>query len=182
MFGEQVMQMILKEWKGKLPQIAEDAFIAEDAVLIGDVHVASGASIWYGCILRADTGRIVIGEGSNVQDGTIMHCDKGYDVVVGRGVTIGHGAIVHGCTIGDRTLIGMGAVILNGAVIGSDCVIGAGALVTGKSVIPDGSMVLGSPAVVRRPVTEEEKAASLRNARHYVEEGKKYAAFFRKEN
>ena len=76
MFGEQLMQMILKEWKGKLPQIAEDAFIAEDAVLIGDVHVASGASIWYGCILRADTGRIVIGEGSNVQDGTIMHCDK----------------------------------------------------------------------------------------------------------
>ena len=109
MFGEQVMQMILKEWKGKLPQIAEDAFIAEDAVLIGDVHVASGASIWYGCILRADTGRIVIGEGSNVQDGTIMHCDKGYDVVVGRGVTIGHGAIVHGAHLEDHVLIGMRA-------------------------------------------------------------------------
>lgn len=158
------------------------AFVAPDADLYGDVTAGEDTSFWFHAVVRADDAPVVIGRGSNIQDNAVVHVDEGFPVHIGEDVTVGHGAIVHGCTIGDRTLIGMGAVILNGAVIGSDCVIGAGALVTGKSVIPDGSMVLGSPAVVRRPVTEEEKAASLRNARHYVEEGKKYAAFFRKEN
>ena len=158
------------------------AFVAPDADLYGDVTAGEDTSFWFHAVVRADDAPVLIGRGSNIQDNAVVHVDEGFPVHIGEDVTVGHGAIVHGCTIGDRTLIGMGAVILNGAVIGSDCVIGAGALVTGKSVIPDGSMVLGSPAVVRRPVTEEEKTASLKNARHYVEEGKKYAAFFRKEN
>lgn len=158
------------------------AFVAPDADLYGDVTAGEDTSFWFHAVVRADDASVVIGRGSNIQDNAVVHVDEGFPVHIGEDVTVGHGAIVHGCTIGDRTLIGMGSVILNGAVIGSDCVIGAGALVTGKSVIPDGSMVLGSPAVVRRPVTEEEKAASLKNARHYVEEGKKYASFFRKEN
>ena len=158
------------------------AFAAPDADLYGDITAGEDTSFWFHAVVRADDAPVVIGRGSNIQDNAVVHVDEGFPVHIGEDVTVGHGAIVHGCAIGDRTLIGMGAVILNGAVIGSDCIVGAGALVTGKMVIPDGSMVMGSPAAVRRPVTEEEKAASLKNARHYVEEGKKYAAYFRKEN
>ena len=158
------------------------AFVAPDADLYGGITAGEDTSFWFHAVVRADDAPIVIGRGSNIQDNAVVHVDEGFPVHIGEDVTVGHGAIVHGCTIGDRTLIGMGAVILNGAVIGADCIIGAGALVTGKMVILDGSMVMGSPAVVRRPVTEEEKAASLKNARHYVEEGKKYAAYFQKGN
>ena len=157
------------------------AFVAPDADLYGDITAGEDTGFWFHAVVRADDAPVVIGRGSNIQDNAVVHVDEGFPVTIGGDVTVGHGAIVHGCTIGDRTLIGMGAVILNGAVIGSDCIIGAGALVTGKTVIPDGSMVMGSPAAVRRPVTEEEKAASLKNARHYVEAGKKYAAYFRAE-
>ena len=111
--------MIVKEYNGHKPRIAESAFVAEDAVLIGDVEIQADASVWYGCVLRGDSGRIVIGEGSNVQDGCILHCDRGFAVNIGRHVTIGHGAIVHGATIEDEVLIGMRATLLNGARVES---------------------------------------------------------------
>ena len=160
-------------------KMAVPAFVAPDADILGNVTIGADVSVWFHAVVRADDAPVSIGRGSNIQDNAVVHVDEGFPVSIGEDVTIGHGAIIHGCSIGDRTLIGMGAIILNGAVIGADCVIGAGALVTGRSVIPEGSLVLGSPAVVRRPATEEEKAASLKNARHYGEEGKKYADRFR---
>ena len=117
------------------------AFVAPDADLYGDVTAGEDTSFWFHAVVRADDAPVLIGRGSNIQDNAVVHVDEGFPVHIGEDVTVGHGAIVHGCTIGDRTLIGMGAVILNGAVIGSDCIVGAGALVTGKMVIPDGSMV-----------------------------------------
>ena len=133
--------------------------------IVGDVRLSTGCSVWYGAVLRGDRGPIVIGEETSIQDNVVMH-DETH---VGRGCTIGHGAIVHGCTIGDNTLIGMGAVIISGARIGSNCIVGAGALVTGKMDIPDGSMVLGSPAKVVRPLTEEEIAGNRVSAMEYLE-------------
>jgi len=122
-------------------------------------------SIWYGAVLRGDSGTITIGEGSNIQDNAVLH----ERVSVGRGCSIGHGAIVHGCTVGDNCVVGMGAVILNGAVIGNDCIIGAGALVTGRMNAPAGCLILGNPAKVARPLSEEEIAGNRANARHYVQ-------------
>ncbi|MCR4672725.1 MAG: gamma carbonic anhydrase family protein [Lachnospiraceae bacterium] len=126
------------------------------AVVVGDVKIGEGSSVWYNAVVRGDENPIVIGKNTNVQDCAVIHCNEVYPTIIGDGVTIGHAAIVHSATIGDNTLIGMGAIILNGAVIGKDCLIGAGALVTGKTVIPDGSLVLGSPAKVKRQLTEEE--------------------------
>lgn len=135
---------------GASPQIAEDSWIAPDANVIGKIVVEEGASIWFGATLRGDNEEIVIGKGSNVQENTIMHTDMGYPLTVGEGCTIGHKALLHGCMIGDNTLIGMGAVILNGAKIGKNCLIGANALITENKVIPDGSLVMGSPGKVVR--------------------------------
>ena len=132
----------------ELRKTDENVLIAEGASVTGDVRLAKGVSIWYGAVLRGDMGPITVGADTNIQDGAILH----EETVVGRGCTIGHGAIVHGCTVGDNTLIGMGAIVLNGAKIGSDCIVGAGALVTGKMDAPDGSMILGSPAKVVRPL------------------------------
>ena len=133
---------------------AGDHWIAEEAVLIGNVLIEEMASVWFGAVLRGDNERITIGAGSNVQENTVMHTDPGYPLVVGKGCTIGHKAMLHGCTIGDNTLIGMGAIVLNGARIGRDCLIGAGALVTEGRVIPDGSLVVGAPAKVVRALDE----------------------------
>lgn len=140
------------------------AFIAPNATVVGDVTLGENASVWYGAVLRGDMGAITIGEGTNIQDNCVIH----EQVTIGRDCTVGHGAIVHGCTVGDRCLIGMGAIILNGAVLGDDCLVGAGALVTGKVNAPAGSLVLGSPAKVVRPVTEAEKEATMEDARQYV--------------
>lgn len=140
------------------------AFIAPNATVVGDVTLGENASVWYGAVIRGDMGAISIGAGSNVQDNCVIH-EK---VTIGKDCTVGHGAIVHGCTVGDRCLIGMGAVILNGAVLGDDCLVGAGALVTGKINAPAGSLVLGSPAKVVRPVTEKEKEATMEDARQYI--------------
>ena len=126
------------------------------------------ASIWYNAVVRGDVERIEIGAGTNIQDCAVIHADSGFPAVIGSGVTVGHGAIVHGCQIGDGTLIGMGAIILNGAKIGRGCIIGAGALVTQGAVIPDGMLALGSPARARRPLTQEEIKANADSARHYV--------------
>lgn len=169
------MQMILKEWNGRFPQIADSAFVAEDAVLIGDVCIDAHASVWYGCILRADTGSITVGAGSNVQDGTIMHCDKGYDVVVGRGVTIGHGAIVHGAHLEDDVLIGMRATLLNGAYVESESIVGACALVSEDKRVKRHQVALGAPFRAR-DIRPDQIEMIRWNARHYVELAEAYRA------
>lgn len=154
------------------PTIDPEAFIAEGAVVRGDVRIERNASIWYNAVLRGDVDSIAVGEGSNIQDGCVVHVDRGRPVRIGRNVTVGHGAIVHGCTIGDGTLIGMGAIILNGAVIGEGCIVGAGALVTQGKHIPAGTLVVGSPARTVRAVTPEEREHNLANAQLYVEEAR----------
>lgn len=154
------------------PTIDPEAFIAEGAVVRGDVRIERNASIWYNAVLRGDVDSIAVGEGSNIQDGCVAHVDRGCPVRIGRNVTVGHGAIVHGCTIGDGTLIGMGAIILNGAVIGEGCIVGAGALVTQGKHIPAGTLVVGSPARTVRAVTPEEREHNLANAQLYVEEAR----------
>ena len=140
------------------------ALIAPSATIVGDVTLGEDTSVWYGAVIRGDMGAISIGAGSNIQDNCVIH----EQVTIGRDCTIGHGAIVHGCTVGDRCLVGMGAIILNGAVLGDDCLVGAGALVTGKINAPAGSLVLGSPAKVEREVTDKEKEATMEDARQYV--------------
>ena len=144
-------------------------YIAKNATVVGDVELGENVSIWYGAVLRGDSGRITLGEGTNVQDNSVLH-DK---TTVGKNCTIGHGAIVHGCTVGDNSLIGMGAILLNGAVIGNNCIVGAGALVTGKLNAPDGSLVLGNPAKVVKNLTGEQIRGNTENAAHYIELAKK---------
>ena len=158
----------------KKPVIDPSAFIAPGAVILGDVTVGADCGIYFGAVLRAERAAIVIGDGSNVQDNCVLHVDEGFPLTVGRGCTIGHGAILHGCTVGDNALIGMGAVVLNGAVIGRDCIIGAGALVPQNAVIPDGSVAVGNPARVRRAVTEADIASNARSASFYVEESREF--------
>lgn len=147
-----------------------DVLICEGAVVTGDVELGKGASVWYHAVLRGDEGTIRIGENTNVQDGAILH----ERTTVGSGCTIGHAAIVHGCTVGDNTLIGMGAIVLNGARIGNNCLVGAGALVTGRMDAPDGSMILGNPAKVIRPLTEEEIEGNREYMRIYLEMARNY--------
>ena len=140
-------------------------YMAPDAVVTGDVLLGENVNIWYGAVLRGDSGTITAGAGTNIQDRCILH----EQTTLGKNCTVGHGAIVHGCTIGVNTLIGMGAIILNGAVIGNNCIIGAGALVTGKMNAPDGSVILGSPAKVVKEATPEQIADNAHSAAHYVE-------------
>ena len=142
----------------------ENTYIASNATVVGDVVLDKNVNIWYGAVLRGDHGKITLGEGTNVQDNAVIHDET----TVGKYCTIGHSAIVHGCTVGDGTVIGMGAIVLTGAVIGSNCVIGAGALVTGKTVAPDGSLLLGSPAKVVKEVSEAQKEGNLHSAEHYI--------------
>ena len=144
-------------------------YIAEGAVVKGQVTMADGASVWYNATVRGDSEPIEIGRNSNIQDNAVVHVDLSHSVIIGDNVTIGHSAIVHGCTIGDNTLIGMGAIVLNGARIGKNCIIGAGALVTQGTDIPDGSLAVGSPAKVVRALTADEIEENHRNAMHYVE-------------
>ncbi|WP_295751927.1 gamma carbonic anhydrase family protein [uncultured Oscillibacter sp.] len=149
----------------QLRETDENVLICDGAKVSGDVTLGRGVSVWYNAVLRGDDGAITVGEDTNIQDCAVLH----EETRVGAGCTIGHGAIVHGCTVGDNVLIGMGAVVLNGAVIGDDCVVGAGALVTGKMNAPAGSMILGSPAKVVRSLTEKEIASNRRSAQGYLE-------------
>lgn len=139
-------------------------YIAPNATIIGNVVLEEKANIWYGAVLRGDSGTITIGEGANVQDNAVLH----ERVTVGKHCTIGHGAIVHGCTLGDECLIGMGAIVLDGAVLADGCIVGAGAVVTGKMNAPENSLLLGSPAQIVKTVTEEQRRHTLENALHYV--------------
>ncbi len=161
---------------GRTPRTDAAAFIAENATLAGDVALAEGSSVWYGAVLRADTGRITIGAGSNVQDNAVLHTGPGLDVTVGRNVSIGHSAVVHGCTVGDNCLIGMHATILNGAVIGEGSLVAAGALVTEGAVIPAGSLVVGVPGKVLRAVSAEQAASVDANGEEYRQLAKLHAA------
>lgn len=147
------------------------AWIAPSADVIGDVEVGNSVSIWFGAVIRADNTRIVIGDRSNIQDSVVLHSDPGFPLVIGSDVTVGHRAILHGCTIGNRVLIGMGAIILNGATIGDDCIVGAGALVTGGKAFPSGSLIVGSPAAFRRELLIRERAEIANNADIYVRNG-----------
>ncbi len=159
---------------GKSPRIAEDAFVAPTAVVIGDVEIESGASIWFGVVLRGDVAPIRIGRRSNVQDNTVIHVDQDAPLTLGEHVTVGHGAIVHGCTVGDGAQIGMGAVVLSHAVIGAGSMIAAGAVVPEGTEVPPGSVVMGIPGRVRRDVSEEERVALLNRARAYSDRGSIY--------
>ncbi|WP_263260684.1 gamma carbonic anhydrase family protein [Pseudomonas sp. RIT-PI-S] len=152
-----------------------ESWIAPGAAVIGKVRLRAGASVWFGAVLRGDNELIDIGENSNVQDGTVMHTDEGIPLNIGTGVTIGHNAMLHGCTVGDYSLIGINAVVLNGAVIGKHCLIGANTLIPEGKVIPDGSLVMGSPGKVVRELTGEQKARLEASAAHYVENAARYA-------
>ncbi|MDT0157325.1 gamma carbonic anhydrase family protein [Microbacterium sp. ARD32] len=152
----------------RTPQIAEDAFVADGARIVGEVELGSRASVWYNAVLRGDSAAIVVGAGSNVQDNVSVHVDSGHGVRIGERVSIGHNAVVHGCTIGDGSLIGMGAVVLSGAVIGSGCLVAGGAVVLGGTEVPDGSLVAGVPAKVRRALTDEERDGLITNAEIYL--------------
>ncbi|RKT34247.1 carbonic anhydrase/acetyltransferase-like protein (isoleucine patch superfamily) [Roseovarius halotolerans] len=161
---------------GLAPRIAEDSWIAPDANVIGNVTLEEGGSIWFGCTLRGDNEPIVIGAGSNVQENTVMHTDPGCPLTIGAGCTIGHKAMLHGCTIGENSLIGMGATVLNGAVIGKNCLIGAGALVTEGKEIPDGSLVVGAPGKVIRQLDEAAIEGLRRSALHYQQNMRRFRA------
>jgi carbonic anhydrase/acetyltransferase-like protein (isoleucine patch superfamily) len=153
---------------GRTPALDPTSFIAAGARVVGGVTLGPGASVWYNAVLRADGDTITVGANSNLQDNVSVHVDAGRPVVIGENVSVGHNAVVHGCTIGDGSLIGMGAVVLNGATIGRGCLIAGGAVVLAGADIPDGSLVAGVPAKVRRALSDEERAGLLRNAEHYL--------------
>ena len=155
------------------PDIEETAFIAWNAEVAGEARIGAGVSVWYSSVIRADIARVEIGEGSNVQDGTVIHVVAGVPCVVGKNVTIGHRAILHSCVVGDGSLIGMGAILLNGVEIGEGSIVGAGSLVTQGKKFPPRSLILGSPAKFVRELSEEEAAQNLASSRHYVELARK---------
>lgn len=166
--------MTLYTLDGIAPEIAADAWVAPSASVIGKIAVHAGASIWFGAVLRGDNELIEIGAGSNVQENTVCHTDMGFPLTVGENCTIGHKAMLHGCTIGDGSLIGMGATILNGARIGRNCLIGACALITEGKEIPDGSLVMGSPGKVVRTLSDEQIAGLMRSAEGYQRNAKRF--------
>lgn len=158
------------------PVIAASAWVADSAQVIGDIELAQDVSVWFGVVLRGDTGHMRIGRGSNIQDGCVLHADIGQPLTVGEDVTVGHKVMLHGCSIGDGSLIGIGAVVLNGARIGRHCIVGAGALVTEGKEFPDGSLIVGAPAKVVRELTSEQMAGLADSARRYVENARRYRA------
>ncbi len=157
-----------------VPEINSDSWVAPNAIIIGKVKLEKNSSIWFNAVLRGDIEKIVIGENSNIQDGSVLHTDPGCPLTVGKGVTVGHMVMLHGCEISNDTLIGIGSTILNKAKIGKNCIIGANTLVTENKVIPDNSLVLGSPGKVIRKVTDDEIKVICENAKHYVKNSKRY--------
>lgn len=162
-------------YKGVLPTVAPSAWIAESAQVIGDTTIGKNSSIWFGAIVRGDVHRIRIGQRTNIQDLSVCHVTRNrFSLTIGSNVTVGHRVILHGCTLGNRILVGMGSIIMDGAVIGDDTIIGAGSLVTEGTVIPSGHLALGSPAKVKRPLTDEEKEWIRQSARHYIAYSQNY--------
>ncbi|MBQ9925770.1 MAG: gamma carbonic anhydrase family protein [Clostridia bacterium] len=165
---------MIKAFKEKVPNVHESCFVASNAVIIGGVTLEKDANVWFSAVIRGDSENITIGEGSNVQDCAVLHCDHGFPLTVGRNVTVGHSAVVHGCNLGDNVMIGMHATLLNGCVIGEGSIIGAGALVREGQVIPPNSLVVGVPAKVVRETSAEQVEGIINNAQHYVEIAKEY--------
>lgn len=172
--------MAIFELDGNAPQLAEGAWVAESAEVIGMVELQKNASVWPQVVVRGDNDHIQIGEGSNVQDASVLHTDPGYPLVIGKHVTVGHKVMLHGCQIGDGSLIGIGAVILNGAKIGKNCLVGAGALITEGKEFPDGSMILGTPAKVVKSLSPEQIVGINDIAGRYVQNALRYQATLRK--
>ncbi len=160
--------------KGKTPKIADDVFVAENAVIIGDVEIGPGSSVWFGAVIRGDNDSIRIGRNSNVQDNCTLHSDEGDPITIGDNVTIGHNAVVHGCTLDDNVLVGMNSTVLNGAHIRRNSLIGAGAMVKGNSDFPEGSMIVGAPAIVKSPVKQATVDLIADSAQEYVDLSKEY--------
>lgn len=172
--------MAVYELDGVAPEMADSAWVADSAQVMGEVQLGADASVWFGTVIRGDTARITIGEGTNVQDASVLHADLGMPLVIGRHVTVGHQVMLHGCTIGDETLIGIGAIVLNGAKIGKNCLVGASALVTEGKEFPDGSMIIGSPARAVRELTPEQIQGLRRSAQHYIDNARRFKAGLRK--
>jgi carbonic anhydrase/acetyltransferase-like protein (isoleucine patch superfamily) len=159
---------------GFIPEVDGSAWVADSATVVGQVRLEAHSSVWYGAVLRGDNEPIVIGRGSNVQDGSVLHTDAGQPLTVGEDVTIGHQVTLHGCTIGDGSLIGLQAVVLNGARVGRACLVAAGALVTEGKVFPDGVLIMGAPARAVRELSPEQIERVRRGARHYVEQARRH--------
>jgi len=174
------MAMAVFQLDELVPQIADSAWIADNAQVMGEVQMDAHSSVWFSSVLRGDSEKITIGEGSNIQDGSVLHADLGMPLNIGKYVSVGHMVQLHGCTIGDESLIGIGAIVLNGAKIGKNCLVGAGALVTEGKEFPDGSMILGSPAKVVRDLTPEQIAGLRKIAQHYVDNAKRFRTGLKK--
>lgn len=172
--------MAIFELDGNVPKLSEGAWVAESAEVIGKVELHQDASIWPKVVIRGDNDLIQIGEGSNVQDASVLHTDPGYPLIIGKHVTVGHQVMLHGCSIGDGSLIGIGAVILNGAKIGKNCLVGAGALVTEGKEFPDGSMILGTPAKAVKDLTSEQITGIHDIAGRYVKNAQRYIKTLKK--
>ena len=166
--------MAVYELDGVAPRIAASAWVADSAQVMGEVEIGENSSLWFGAIVRGDTETIRIGDNTNIQDGSVLHADVGMPLTIGNNVTVGHQVMLHGCTVGDGALIGIGAIVLNGAKIGKGCIVGAGALVTEGKEFPDGSMILGSPAKAVRELTPAQKEGLIKSAIHYVENAELY--------
>ena len=172
---------IIESWNGVHPKIPDSVFVAPGAAVIGDVILGEDVSIWYGCVVRGDVHEIRIGARTNIQDLSLVHCTKDiWPTHIGSDVTVGHRVTLHGCTVKDRCLIGMGAIVLDGAVVEEGALVGAGSLVPPKMVVPAGTLVMGSPAKVKRELSPEEIANFGKSAAHYVEYGRGHAALFTK--
>jgi carbonic anhydrase/acetyltransferase-like protein (isoleucine patch superfamily) len=166
--------MAIYELDALVPQIAESAWVADNAQVMGNVVLGEDSSVWFGTTVRGDTETITIGRGSNIQDGSVLHADVGMPLTIGDFVTVGHQVMLHGCTVGDGSLIGIGAIVLNGAKIGKNCLVGAGSLVTEGKEFPDGSMILGSPAKAVRSLSPEQIAGLRQSAQHYIENAQRF--------
>ena len=165
---------MIYELDGIAPIIDESAWVADDVNLIGKVTLAAKSSVWFGSTLRGDNEMLTLGEGSNIQENSVLHTDMGYPLTIGKNCTIGHKVMLHGCTIGDNTLIGMGAMVMNGAVVGKNCLIGAGALITEGKVIPDGSLVMGAPGKIIRTLADDAIEGLTRSALSYQKNAERY--------
>ena len=165
---------MIYDFEKNVPEIHPEAWVASNATIIGKVKLEKNSSIWFNAVLRGDIELITIGENSNIQDGSVLHTDPGYPLTLGKGVTIGHLVMLHGCHVSDNSLIGIGSIILNNAKIGKNCIIGANTLITENKIIPDNSLVVGSPGRVLRKITDEEIKSIIENGQHYVKNSKKY--------
>lgn len=172
--------MALYQIDEHVPTVAASAWVADSAQVMGKVELGEDASVWFGAVLRGDNELLRIGHGTNIQDGAVVHTDMGYPVTLGERVTVGHQVMLHGCTVGDESLIGIQSVLLNGAKIGRHCLVGAGSLVTSGSEFPDGSLIMGRPAKLVRPLTPEQIDDLRRSAEHYIENARRFKTGLKK--